>query len=99
VSGDALAHFVEGRGIRLVVLNSCYARNQIERLADVVETVVGTTHALDDSAARRFSSAFYRALGDGLSVREALRDGKDAVRLYNLGDVFSGLGDLDISFS
>jgi hypothetical protein len=99
VSGDALARFVAGRGLRLVVLSSCHAWNQMERLADVVEVVVGTTHVLEDAAALRFSRAFYRALGDGLSVREALRDGKDAARLYGLGDVFAGVGDLDISFS
>jgi hypothetical protein len=98
VPGDALARFVQDRGISLVVLNCCYARTQVEELTSVVPAVVGTTDALQDAAAIRFSAMFYRALGDGLPVREALRDGRDAVRMYRLRDVFFGLGNLDIRF-
>ena len=47
---------------------------------------------MDDEAARRFTVAFYRALGDGLSIKEAFRDGGDAVELHGLVDVFHCVG-------
>lgn len=59
--------------------------------------MVGTTDAVSDEAARRFTVAFYRSLGDGLSVREAFRDGGDAVALHGLIDVFHSGGDLDLT--
>jgi CHAT domain-containing protein len=95
VEGNSLRQFLEGRGVSLVLLNACYSTAHAEALKDVVATVVGTTDAVGDEAARRFATAFYRSLGDGLSVREALRDGKDAVALYGLKDVFRSHGDLD----
>ena len=59
--------------------------------------MIGTTTAVDDEAARRFTVAFYRALGDGLSVQEAFRDGGDAVALHNLADVFHKCGVLEFT--
>ena len=61
-----------------------------------MKTVVGTTDAVGDEAARRFTVAFYRSLGNGLSVREAFRDGSDAVALHGLVDVFNSGGNLEL---
>lgn len=98
VTGESLRRFLKGRGIELVVLNSCYSKAQADAIGDAVGAIVGTTASVDDEAARRFTVAFYRALGSGLSIREAFRDGGDAVALYNLNDVFRSSGDLDRVF-
>lgn len=50
---------------------------------------------MGDVAARRFTVAFYRALGEGYSIREAFRDGVDAAILANEKDVFWSDGKLD----
>jgi hypothetical protein len=58
--------------------------------------VIGTTAAVGDEAARRFSTAFYRTLGDGNSVGEAFRDGGDAVEVHMLDDVFKARGNMEL---
>ena len=95
VTGPSLRRFLDGRGVELLVLNACYTKGQADHVAGAVSAVVGTTSEVHDEAARRFTVAFYRALGDGLSIREAFRDGGDAVVLYNLDDVFWSSGELD----
>ena len=96
VSGPSLARVLGGRGIRLVVLNSCFSISTVADLAAAVVAVVGTTARVGDEAARRFSTAFYRTLGDGYSVGEAFRDGRDAVDVHMLDDVFKMRGDMDL---
>lgn len=97
VSGASLRQFFLGRGVELVVMNTCYSEAQGEPIAASVPMVVGTSQALDDEAARRFTVAFYRTLGDGLSVKEAFRDGQDAVVLHGKENVFVSYGDLSPS--
>jgi len=80
-----------------VVLNSCFSQVQGDAIKGVVKAVVGTRAEVDDEAARRFTVAFYRALGEGLSVAEAYRDGGDAVALHGLTDVFQSEGDLSLT--
>lgn len=96
VAGSALERFLKGRGVELVVLNSCFSKHQADAIKGAVRAVVGTTDAVDDEAARRFTIAFYRALGEGLSVKDAFRDGGDAVQLHGLTDVFHSDGDLNL---
>lgn len=96
VDGASLRRFLNGRGVDLVVLNSCYSQAQADDIRPAVKAIVGTSAAVGDEAARRFTVAFYRALGDGLSVCEAFRDGGDAVALHGLEDVFHCAGDLDL---
>jgi hypothetical protein len=80
------------------VLNACYSKGQTDAIQAEVKAVVGTTEAVADEAARRFTVAFYRALGNGFTVGEAFRDGSDAVALYDLVDVFHSSGDLSLRF-
>lgn len=94
VSGRALQRLFRERGVELAVLNACFSNEQAESLMEVIPAVVGTTHAVGDIAARRFSTAFYRTLGDGHSVDDAFRDGGDAVAVHELEDVFKAYGDL-----
>jgi hypothetical protein len=99
VEGGNLKRFLQGRGVALVVLNACYSKAQADTILGAVKAVVGTTDVIDDEAARRFTAAFYRSLGDGLSIREAFRDGSDAVVLHGLVDMFRSDGDLDLTFA
>ena len=98
VDGTSLKRFLEGRGVELVVLNACYSKEQAENIVTSVKSVVGTTDAVNDEAARRFSVAFYRTLGDGLPVAEAFRDGVDATLLHGFPDVFYKGGLEDLTF-
>lgn len=95
VTGPSLKRFFHGRGVRLVVLNACFSKAQAEMLPRSVKAVVGTTDAVGDVDARRFTVAFYRALGEGLTIAEAFRDGGDAVVLPNGRDVFWSAGELN----
>ena len=98
VEGPNLKRFLEGRGVDLVVLNACFSSVQGNTIHGAVKAVVGTTDAVEDEAARRFAVAFYRSLGNGLSVGEAFRDGKDAADIHGFVDVFQNRGELDITF-
>jgi GTPase SAR1 family protein len=98
VSGSALRTFLHQRGVRLVVLSSCYSSAQADEISEVVDAVIGTSAAIEDGAAKKFAVAFYRSLGDGLSVSGALRDGRDAVILNGTDDVFCAIGNLNFAF-
>ncbi len=95
-SGETLKRLFKERNVKLVVLNSCFSEEQAKLLQDVVPAVIGTTAAVEDEAALRFSVAFYRTLGDGHRIRDAFKDGGDAVAMYNLKDVFCSFGDLEV---
>jgi hypothetical protein len=60
-----------GEHLRLVVLNACFSAVQVEALSQVVDYVVGTTAAVADDVAVRFTAHFYEALATGETVREA----------------------------
>jgi len=94
VDGKTLARVLKGRGIKLLVLNACYSASLGPALEGVVPAVVGTSNEVGDQAAILFSRAFYRSLGDGSSIEEAFRDGKDAVVLEQREDVFVAYGQL-----
>jgi GTPase SAR1 family protein len=96
VSGQALTRFFKDRGVKLVVLNSCYTEPHAQQIVESVDAVVGTSDTLDDVAARLFSVAFYRGIGNGLSIKEALRDGADAVALHGMKDVYSSKGNVEL---
>nr|WP_312404555.1 CHAT domain-containing protein [Brevundimonas sp.] len=98
VPGSALAQALQDRGIELVVLNACYSESQAVAIAPKVGAIVGTRCAVDDEAAIRFSTAFYRTLLSGDLLQAALKDGKDALVLYNFEDVYACHGDLDQRF-
>ncbi len=95
VSGASLRRFLANRGVELLVLNACYTADLCAEASHSVAAVVGTTAAIDDHQAQRFAVAFYCGIGEGLSIREAFRDGGDAVVLHGLNDVFWSTGQLD----
>lgn len=93
----SLARLLKDRGVRLVVLNSCFSGEQAREISMSVPVVVGTSCELNDEAAHRFSAAFYRTISEGHTVAEAFRDGGDAVDLHNLPDVYHMLGNADFA--
>ena len=94
---QALVRLFKGRGVKLVVLNSCLSQSQAEAIAETGAVVIGTRDAVGDEAAQRFSAAFYRELANGCSIAEAARDGRDSVELHGLLDVYVGIGDTDLT--
>lgn len=71
--------------IRVVFLNSCYSGVQAEAIAEVVESAVGTNAAIEDAAAIVFSRAFYRAVGFGRSIGDAVKEGKAELMTEGIG--------------
>jgi len=88
VSGKALhALFTSLKDqIRCVVLNACYTDEQARSLAEVIDCVVGINPDLTDEASIQFATAFYRALGYGLSVQEAFHLGQVQIELAGAGE-------------
>lgn len=66
--------------VQLCVLNACASVDLARRLVNegVVDFAVAWPATVPDSAAIAFSGAFYGALGDGLSIREAVAVGRIA---------------------
>jgi len=58
--------FGQQRGLKLVFLNGCSTRPQVQRLLEAgVPAVIATARPIDDRVARDFSVAFYEALTTG----------------------------------
>lgn len=75
VSARALTQMIGSAApsARLVVLNACFSDTVAEALRSVVDCVVGMRGAIGDGAARSFAIGFYRALGHGRSVGNAVK--------------------------
>lgn len=67
--------------VRVVVLNSCYSKLQAMAIRDVIDCVIGMNDSVDDTAARIFSSAFYRGLGFNRTIGESFDQAKTALLL------------------
>ncbi len=72
------------KSVRVVVLNACYSRSQAEAIAETIDCVIGMNAAIGDQAAIVFAASFYRALGFGVSVKEAFEQGKVALQLEGI---------------
>jgi hypothetical protein len=57
--------------VQVVVLNACHTDTQAEALCNVVDCVISMAGAVGDSAARSFSAALYRGLGNRRSLGNA----------------------------
>lgn len=87
VSTDALTGlFAILKSQRCVVLNACFSSAQAKALASHVDCVIGMNRAIEDEPAIAFSVGFYRALAQGLSVKEAFDLGKNTITLCNFPD-------------
>jgi hypothetical protein len=74
VTGRALTMMIKSTAAsaRVVVLNACYSEPQADAVRSVVDCVVGMAGKTSPAAARSFAVAFYRALGNGTSVGNAI---------------------------
>ena len=70
--------------IRLVILNACHSKPQAEAIAQIVDCTIGMNKTIGDEAAIVFASSFYRALGYGLSIKDAFELGKNAIMLEGI---------------
>ncbi|MEZ4867192.1 MAG: hypothetical protein R3C14_38065 [Caldilineaceae bacterium] len=70
--------------IRCVVLNACYSVPQAAAIAEHIDCVIGISDAIEETAARQFSIAFYRALAYGRTVETAFELGKSQLDLHRL---------------
>jgi len=86
VNHSTLARLFEAMSdnIRLVVLNACYSAAQARAIVEFVDCAIGTTSEIEDTAAVAFAASFYRALGFGRSVAEALQQGKVTLDLLKV---------------
>jgi tetratricopeptide (TPR) repeat protein len=66
-------------GVKCVVFNSCYSREQAEVVAEHVPYVIGMSQEISDDAAIEFAFGFYQAMRDGESVEKAFEYGRLAV--------------------
>ena len=88
VSGVALrdAFASAGKGVRLVVLNSCFSESQATEMVEGVGAVIAMRRQIGDVAARRFSAAFYGALGYGCSLLDSFAQGLALLGLQGMAD-------------
>lgn len=86
VTGEALAGVFRamGKGVKAVVLNSCYSDSQAKEITRYIDLAVGMNEAIGTQAAIHFSVAFYRALGDGKSFHQSFEEGKAALLLHGV---------------
>jgi hypothetical protein len=72
--------------IKVVVLNACYTEVQAAAIAEHIGCVVGMSGAISDDAAKKFSPAFYSALGFCRSVKTAFELACNAIDWEGLGE-------------
>lgn len=69
------------RSVRVVLLNSCYSAEMAKDIARRGRCAVGTIERWGDEQAALFSASFYRALGFGATLKEAVEQGCTSVLL------------------
>ncbi len=83
---SSLARFLgQQTGLRLVFLNGCSTRQQVDDLlAAGVPAVIATSRAIDDGVATEFSECFYRGLTGGADINTSFQE-SEAVALTTRG--------------
>ncbi len=70
--------------IRVVVLNACWTRPQVEEIAQTIDFAIGMNQPIGDTAAIVFAASFYQAIGFGRTLQEAFDLAKVALLLEGL---------------
>jgi hypothetical protein len=70
--------------IRVVMLNACFSEPQASAIIEEIDCAIGMKRAIGDDAAITFAASFYRAVGFGRSVKEAVDQGKTALLLEGI---------------
>jgi uncharacterized protein YjbI with pentapeptide repeats len=74
-----------GTKLKLVVLSSCYSKDQAERILPHVDRVIGTDRKLEDDKAIEFSQKFYESIGNGKSIEIAFDKASNQLDLVKKG--------------
>ena len=61
--------------VRCVVMNSCHSEALASAISTQIDCVIGTSTAIPDDDAVRFSAKFYEMLASGMSVQTAFNRG------------------------
>lgn len=72
---------VVSSGIKLVVFNTCYSKNQASIITEHVPCAIGMNTAIGDRSAMIFSSQLYSAIGFGNSIENSYNQAKVAMML------------------
>lgn len=70
--------------VRCVVLNTCYAAQQAQAIAEQIDFVVGVSGMVEDRGALRFATVFYQALGLGQDLATAVEVGRVQLQLEGM---------------
>ncbi|TQE98967.1 MAG: CHAT domain-containing protein [Spiribacter salinus] len=85
ISGEVLAEILEVYGdLECLVLHACYTENVARACANHVQVIVGSTDAINDETAPKFTYAFYQALANGRPYENAFRAGQVEVRTVSM---------------
>jgi hypothetical protein len=72
---------VVSSGIKLVVFNTCYSKNQASIITEHIPCAIGMNTAIGDRSAMIFSSQLYSAIGFGNSIENSYNQAKVAMML------------------
>jgi len=72
---------VVSSGIKLVVFNTCYSKNQANIITEHIPFAIGMNTAIGDKSAMIFSSQLYSAIGFGNSIENSYNQAKVAMML------------------
>jgi hypothetical protein len=70
--------------VECVLLNACYSEVQSDAIIQHIAHVIGMSDAIGDTAAIKFSTGFYDALGAGKTIETAYKFGCNAIQLENI---------------
>jgi hypothetical protein len=70
--------------VRVVLLNACFSEGQAVAIIEQIDCAIGMKRAIGDDAAITFAASFYRAVGFGRSVQDAVDQGKAALLLEGI---------------
>lgn len=95
----ALAEILDARGVKVALFNACYSLSAGQITAGQLEYTIATAGPISDPAAIEFTRGFYDAVGAGLSVPEAFKEGVRAaeVKNYRVATVLLGKGESYVS--
>jgi hypothetical protein len=84
----ALANVIkrEAPETRLVVLSACHSQTSVAALLQVVRCVISMSDRIDDTAARDFATALYRAIALDRPFETAFNDAKDRLDMKRIAD-------------
>jgi hypothetical protein len=79
---------LQGKTVKLVLLNACYSRAQAKAIVEYVPVAIGMNQAIPDEMALSFASTFYQGLVQGESIQNAFESS-----LFQIGSVRAGEDD------